>query len=114
MLLTPAPLLTHGQQQRRVRSRAQRPIVAAAAPVTAPSARTAPTHAAQRQALVSLALAALISSAPEVLAAAADQKCLAACIKECNAIAPGSPEYCNDNCKDECDPNKAAADTASE
>jgi len=110
MLLTPAPL-THSW---RVRSRVQRPIVAAAAPVTAPSARTAPTHAAQRQALVSLALAALICGwGPQALAAA-DQKCLAACIKECNAIAPGSPEYCTDNCNAECDPNKAAADTASE
>ena len=32
----------------------------------------------------------------------AADKCMQTCIKECNKIAPGSPEYCKMACEDDC------------
>ena len=40
--------------------------------------------------------------------AAVDKKCEKECLKECAVIAPGSPQYCADNCVDACDSDSKA------
>jgi hypothetical protein len=48
--------------------------------------------------LLSLGLSAVLLTGP----AMADGDCVQRCVKECNKIAPGSPEYCQETCADEC------------
>lgn len=70
----------------------------------------------------SLAALLLMGSVPSVIAAEQQlgPKCEKKCVKECAAIAPGSGDYCNMMCREECDPNapttveEAAAAVAAE
>mmetsp|Transcript_843 Transcript_843/g.1769 ORF Transcript_843/g.1769 Transcript_843/m.1769 type:complete len:119 (+) Transcript_843:96-452(+) len=58
-----------------------------------------------------LSTAATLFAISVTPAASADDKCLKKCVKECNKIAPGSPEYCKMACEEDCTaPSDAAKD----
>ena len=101
----------------RVRQRAARPRAAwctvscaSAAPArqlhVAETAAEAETPRRSRSVLsfsVVALLAATLVFGDHTASAAVDAKCNKECLKECAVIAPGSPQYCADNCVDACD-----------
>mmetsp|Transcript_17425 Transcript_17425/g.44616 ORF Transcript_17425/g.44616 Transcript_17425/m.44616 type:complete len:148 (-) Transcript_17425:51-494(-) len=68
--------------------------------VGVPAAAAPDRRLAQRlgSTLLGLGLSAALLAGPAVAA----EDCLKRCVKECNKIAPGSPEYCQETCADEC------------
>ena len=101
----------------RVRRRAARPRAACCIVSRATGASARQLHLAETAAedetprrsrgLASFSVAALLAatlvSGDHTASAAVDAKCNKECLKECAVIAPGSPQYCADNCVDACD-----------
>jgi hypothetical protein len=62
---------------------------------------TSPQLTARRSFLQSgFTAAAVIAAAP--VAALAKEDCMKDCLRNCNKVAPGSPDYCKESCTDYC------------